>query len=178
MKYTKEILQDAVIKSKSVANVLRLLGKPPCSGGTHAHVKRRIKEFGIDTSHFTGQGWRPKGVPIFKPLHWSIILVFNRNDGRKEGSDVLRRSLLEIGIDYSCELCGVKDEWNSLKLTLEIDHKNGNNLDNRKENLRFLCPNCHSQTSTFRSKNVKKSIALMTEQVDDSDLKSEAATAA
>lgn len=54
-KYTRELLADAVAKSESVAGVLRHLGLNQ-AGGTHAHVNRTIKAFGIDTSHFC----RPK----------------------------------------------------------------------------------------------------------------------
>ena len=56
--------------------------------------------------------------------------------------------MLEVGMIYECAYCGVND-WRGRKLVLPVDHVNGNWRDNRKENLRFLCPNCHSQTSTF-----------------------------
>ena len=49
--------------------------------------------------------------------------------------------------------CGNKGEWQDKKLTLDIDHINGNHRDHRLENLRFICPNCHSQTPSFRNKN-------------------------
>ena len=53
-----------------------------------------------------------------------------------------------------CEICGIS-EWNNTKLNCELDHINGNSRDHRLENLRILCPNCHSQTDTFRAKNIK-----------------------
>lgn len=79
----------------------------------------------------------------------------------KEGSscktNTLRRHILKDNLlKYECVFCGNIGEWNGKKLTLQIDHINGVNTDNRIINLRFLCPNCHSQTETFGSKNISK----------------------
>lgn len=56
---------------------------------------------------------------------------------------------------HTCEECGIGNEFNGKPLSLELDHKDGNSKNNRIENLRILCPNCHSQTPTHRSKNIK-----------------------
>lgn len=58
-------------------------------------------------------------------------------------------------IEYKCSCCGIT-EWNGKPLTLQLHHINGNNRDNRLENLTFLCPNCHSQTDNFSGKNAEK----------------------
>lgn len=69
---------------------------------------------------------------------------------------VIRKRILEENLlEYKCAKCGIY-EWNGLPLSLELDHINGINSDNRIENLRFLCPNCHSQTKTYGSKNASK----------------------
>lgn len=64
------------------------------------------------------------------------------------------RLIKENYLEYKCEKCGNKGEWLGKKLTLQLDHINGKNNDHRIENLRFLCPNCHAQTSTYGGKNL------------------------
>lgn len=78
-----------------------------------------------------------------------------------KNSPVTRRTLKDYlakynVLEYKCAICGNKGEWNGVSLTLQIDHINGIRNDNRKENLRWLCPNCHSQTDTFTGKNKTK----------------------
>lgn len=64
-----------------------------------------------------------------------------------------KRLVDEKILPYRCAICGNEGEWNSYPLVLQLDHINGINNDNRIENLRFLCPNCHSQTTTFSGRN-------------------------
>jgi 5-methylcytosine-specific restriction endonuclease McrA len=65
------------------------------------------------------------------------------------------RLLKEKLIEYKCVKCGNTGEWQGEPLSLQLDHINGNNKDHRLENLRLLCPNCHSQTKTYSGKNSK-----------------------
>lgn len=147
MKYTKEVLSEAVENSLSVAGVLRYLGLKQ-AGGTQAHISRRIKEFGIDTSHFTGARWN-KGK-TFKKLQKSSedILVMLPVGSKRTKRKLLLRAMLESDTIYKCVGCGNDGEWMGNSLTLEIDHIDGDWLNNKIENLRFLCPNCHSQQDT------------------------------
>ncbi len=66
----------------------------------------------------------------------------------------LRKYLVEV-LDYTCSECGIGDTYNGKPITLEIDHINGKSSNNILSNLRFLCPNCHSQTDTYKAKNIK-----------------------
>ena len=150
-KYTKEKLEAAVLESISVQGVARIILGKPVSGNQHRHIRKMIQKFGINTDHFLGSRHN-LGVPSNKKkLPYQIFIV-----GQRQKSFHLRRALLESGIKYKCLMCNIS-EWKGSKLNLEIDHINGDSSDNRIENLRFLCPNCHSQTHTFgyRGKNSK-----------------------
>ena len=146
MKYTKEILLKAAKNNISMAGVLRYLKLRP-SGGMHTYLCKRIKEFEIDISHFLGKssnrGIRHRGGPTKKL--WQKILI-KRKKGRREKAIYLRRALIESGRTYKCAACNQSSTWNNKPLSLQVDHINQDWLDDRKENLRFMCPNCHSQS--------------------------------
>ncbi|MFE4615561.1 HNH endonuclease signature motif containing protein [Streptomyces sp. NPDC056747] len=67
----------------------------------------------------------------------------------RENRDRLHRALAEVGVPYSCVECGNEGAWRGRTITLQIDHINRDWLDNRRENLRYLCPNCHAMTETW-----------------------------
>lgn len=137
-RWSKDLLEPVVAECKSIAQVLDKLGLKP-AGGNYANLKHNLHKYNIDTSHFTGQGWNAGN---YKPL------------GELKSKASIRRLVLEE-VNNTCEHCGIT-EWQGKPITLELDHINGDNTDNSRENLRILCPNCHSQTSTFR--NQKRNI--------------------
>ena len=145
-KYTEQQLILAVKESKSFAQVMRIIGIKP-SGGSHSHISRRIKRLGLDTSHFTGKAHGSANLNA--RLTPEQILVNNPLQSQRRKPEHLRRALLEIGRNHECERCKCSNIWQDLPLSLHVDHINGNFRDNRPENLRFLCPNCHSQTLNF-----------------------------
>lgn len=145
IKYTKEILEDAAKNSTSYAGILRYLNLKQ-AGGTQAHLIRKVKEYGINTSHFTGSAHNKGKIFQNKRRSAESILVL-RNDNKRQKPSLLVRALLESGIKHECSKCGQPPMWMGNPLTLDVDHINQNWLDDRIENLRFLCPNCHSQFS-------------------------------
>ncbi|MET0426528.1 MAG: helix-turn-helix domain-containing protein [Actinoplanes sp.] len=151
VKYTREILAEAVAASTTMAGVLRFLGLS-LNGGSHAHLRRRIIEFGIDTSHFLGRAHN-RGTVNPRRLHPDAILVLRPPGARRQAPTTLRRALEQSRRPYRCAECDVGATWNGRPLTLQVDHIDGCFWDCRPENLRFLCPNCHTQTTTYAGRN-------------------------
>ncbi len=149
-KWTELQLCEAVEKSQSVRQVIRLLGLIP-AGGNYQQVRAAIEKSGLDTTHFTGKAWN-KGLVGLGVIRTPLQDILN---GRVPfQSYKLKRRLFASGLKTPrCELCGWAKKSEDGRLPLELDHINGNHADNRLENLRILCPNCHSLQSTHRGRN-------------------------
>jgi hypothetical protein len=146
VKYTKEMLEEAVHQCTNFAEVMRHFGLKP-NGGHHTHLSRRIKALGIDTSHFTGRPRIAGGSPVRK--QWTTILTERPVGSPRVKPHLLRRALIEAGRTHLCGGCGMAPVWMGEDLTFHVDHIDGNPNDSRLDNVRFLCPNCHSQTPTW-----------------------------
>ncbi|MFH8784861.1 HNH endonuclease signature motif containing protein [Streptomyces roseoverticillatus] len=147
-RWTKEILEDAVAASSNMCEVLRHLGIEVV-GGHHTHISRRVRAFGIDTSHFATPA---SGVAKRKRSPEELLTVQTSPKARREQSCRLRGALLAFGVTDRCVLCGIEATWQGYPLPLEVDHIDGDWRNNRIENLRLLCPNCHSTTDTYRGR--------------------------
>lgn len=146
---TKEELQEIVKESVTWAEVMRKLGYTANRGNSYKKFKKYILNLGIDTSHFRGKAHGTSSTPKYT---LEEILV---KDTPYINMTKLKARVLKAGLlDYKCSICGIST-WQNKPLTLQLDHINGDNRDNRIENLRLLCPNCHSQTGTFCKKNKK-----------------------
>lgn len=148
-KYTEERLREYAPKATSVRNLAILMGAEKPSGGTQNHLSKLLKMYNIDTSHFMGQAHR-KGKAFDNEFKGASHYLVRLSKGvRRTSAKYLRRSLIEIGVEHKCSECGLGPEWNGKVLVLQIDHIDGDWYNNLRENLRFLCPNCHCQTETW-----------------------------
>lgn len=152
----RNVVVALVENSISISDLLRKAGLSVV-GANSQTVTKWIAYHQINTDHFE--------------LGYERVNQYNASRKRPhseifcEGSDVrqviLRREYSRLpDIEYSCVKCGNNGEWDGSPLTLQLDHINGVNGDNRIENLRWLCPNCHSQTETFAGRNSTKTISL------------------
>ena len=154
--WTEDDLRKAVAQTKSRRGVLKLLGLR-AAGGNYAQVKKYITYYNIDTTHFTGMTWNKGLRGIGKPrIALPDILVKNSD----YQSYKLKKRLFREGLKIPrCEECGWAQTSQDGRIPLELDHINGNSSDNRLENLRVLCPNCHSLKPTHRGRNQKRTWA-------------------
>jgi transposase len=155
MKYTRELLAEAVRDASTIADVLRYLHIRP-TGGAHAHIKRRIVEFGIDISHFTGRG-HLAGRRSARRLDPEQVLTVRDPQRKRAPGAQLTAALIATGVPAECARCGLGPQWHGEPLVLQVDHINGDYADCRAGNLRFLCPNCHSQTANFAGRGKHRS---------------------
>jgi hypothetical protein len=117
-------------------------------------IKKYLREYEIDSRHLKGHGWS-KGLhlPSKAKLPLDEVLVQNS----LYSSYRLKRRLFAAGLKQpQCEECGWAQRSADGRTPLELDHINGEPRDNRIENLRVLCPNCHSLQATHRGLNIKR----------------------
>jgi len=152
---TKDILEDAIKKCYSIYGLAKQLNVPT-NGEYSKKLKAKIQEFGIDISHFLGR--KTSGFLKNNPnkLHFSEVLVERRNGNQRELVRILRNAMIEYGMEFKCSKCNLNAIWNNEPIRLEIHHIDENPLNNRIENLTFLCPNCHSQETDRNTQKNKQ----------------------
>ena len=158
VEYTKELLEENVKDCYSFAELCRRLGLKP-EGSNPKTVRKKMDEFGIDYSHFTGCLWNKNpNNPVYRGKYLS-----NLCEHSSLSSYNTKNLVFKLGLkDNKCERCGLT-EWQGFPIQCELHHINGDSTDNRLENLQILCPNCHSQTDNFRSKNRTKVLSAQEE---------------
>lgn len=155
-KIDKDEMQKIFDTSNTYGEVLNFFKMSP-SCGNYKTLNQVISEYDLQLDTL-------KNNRLKKASETSI----NNNSNRKTNEeifiknstylnrDLIKKKLLLIGFNYECSECKIGDEYNHKPISLQLDHINGVNNDNRIDNLRFLCPNCHSQTETFSGKRHKK----------------------
>lgn len=151
--WTEAELKSAVENSKSIRQVLNCLNLK-MAGGNYTQIHKYIDEYKISVTHFTGKAWNKGMTGVGKP-RIELKDILKKNNYFQ--SYKLKKRLFTAGIKkQACEECGWNKKTEDGRLPLELDHINGDNKDNRIENLRVLCPNCHSLKATHRGRNRKK----------------------
>jgi hypothetical protein len=151
--WTKQQLSSAVKNSLSYRQVLGKLQLRQ-AGGNYEQLKKYVRDYGFDVSHFKGYAWN-KGLSGMSAPRIPLEKILVKNSSFQ--SFKLKKRLFIVGLkSQHCEECGWAKRAESGHLPLELDHINGDRHDNRLENLRVLCPNCHSLKSTHRGKNIAK----------------------
>jgi len=153
-KISKDSLENIVKNCSTVSCILLHFGLSN-KGGNYKTLKSRLEADNIDFSHIQlgigankNKTWITKTRTPFDQMFCENS-IFTRNSIRK-------RILIDKLIEQKCALCNLHNEWNGKTLSLHLDHINGDGTDNSLSNLRFLCPNCHSQTDTYAGKKFKK----------------------
>ena len=158
--WTIEQLEEAVKASGSVRQVLAKLGLKE-AGGNYAQIRKYINELGLNIVHFHGQAWN-KGLKI-EGQYWYKMEELLVADSSYQSYKLKQRLFIDGIKTPKCEECGWCKKSPDGRVPLELDHINGNNRDNRLENLRVLCPNCHSLKPTHRGRNRRKNIGSVAE---------------
>ena len=150
-------LQEIAYKSSCLGDYAKNLGysiKGTSGNSAPSSVKAMIELKQINVMHF--KGYKDKSTQFnYKHVNenYNVSSLFTENSFAER--KLIRRYLLVYNlIPYKCAFCGNEGEWQGKQISLELDHINGKHDDNRLENLRWLCPNCHATTPTYCGKNI------------------------
>jgi hypothetical protein len=152
-RWTIKELINGIKTARSIRQVIIKLGLIP-AGGNYQQVKQAIFDNNIDIDHFSGRGWSKNMQRKYAPVRSLSDIL--KNETSFQSYKLKLRLFREKILIPECSICG----WNKMatdgRIPVELDHMNGNRYDNRIENLRILCPNCHSLQLTHRGKNKKR----------------------
>jgi predicted RNA-binding Zn-ribbon protein involved in translation (DUF1610 family) len=148
---SKEEMVELIKNANSINEILKQLKVNANGSGAYKTFRNHCNRLGIEPPTYNN------GNQVIGPKI-ELIDILVENSTYQNISRLKQRLVRSKILDYKCVKCGNTGEWMNEPITLQLDHINGVNNDNRIENLRFLCPNCHTQTTTHGGKNVKKII--------------------
>lgn len=148
-------IRELALTAHNMSWLIESLGYHP----NNMHFRKKLKEF-LLVNEIT-----LSGIQRPRKRRWTIEELL-QVDGRVQTSSFKKRLVDEGYLEYICAECGLGDMWNDLPISLHLDHIDGNRCNNTLENLRILCPNCHSQTDTYCGKNNKRVGSPMAEAAD------------
>jgi len=148
--YTDDELKDIISQCSNIAHILTTL---KINNVYHYKIKEFIDKNKISTVHFK----------LLQKNQYYNYTSSNNNTIRSQTT--FKKNLLKEGkIINKCSICNLEPMWNNKPLTLHLDHINGDHHNNNLENLRLLCPNCHTQTDTYTGRNTKKNVNIEKEK--------------
>lgn len=163
----KEKFTEIVKSSKSLTDILLKMDLR-VAGGNFNTIKKYISQLELSTSHFITKQEYGRNASRFnkKPIEYYLV------ENILCSSSALKNRLYKEGLKKRvCEKCGQDEVWNGEKMSLILDHKNGNHCDCRLENLRILCPNCNATLPThcrghkyIEGKIIKDEIKIVTKK--------------
>lgn len=151
-----EEMSNIVKQSQNLAQVLKHYGYGT-TGGTHAILQKRLHQDNIDFSHMKMGIKSNVGRKFnYKMSHSEALITLFTKNSICSPCTIRKYIKMYNFINYECSICKNNGTWNNNTLSLQLDHINGIKHDHTLQNLRWLCPNCHSQTDTYGVKNWNK----------------------
>lgn len=144
MAFTVDQLEQALVGAKTYKDVIQNLGLN-VNNGQYRALRGHYLNGGVELPKFVNTGYGNLKTHVFVAMPDEQFFVA----GTPRNGVQLKNKLVKAGLPLACADCGLGPEWNSKPLTLQVDHIDGDRFNNVKSNLQLLCPNCHSQTSTF-----------------------------
>lgn len=141
-------VRSAVANNSTMKDTIIALGLRP-AGGNYKSLINSCEKFGITVPRASGKLKTQKAREYSRKSNEEVFTVNSKYSNR----NLIKKRLYKLGIPEECSECGLTTIWNGKPITLQLDHINGIHNDNRIENLRIVCPNCHSQTDTFCGRN-------------------------